>query len=200
MLLDVCLQLARAGPPVVSRVADAAGKTHKLLRIGRRKHKILGVSPDHAQSVDQHPDEDVGFPETCSISACNQPRIDQRGECLESIRRTQARVVVSMHHLQVLDGIFDIDESSRAIFQVDLPRLDQLFELLSSQIERCREIPGGAAIDERVSVRFYLTPQRGVAGDMPQLDEGLPFEWSGKSLMTISGSTNTSFDEGLPLG
>ena len=40
--------MARADPPVVCRVADAAGKTDKLLRIRRREHKILGVSPDHA--------------------------------------------------------------------------------------------------------------------------------------------------------
>ena len=42
-----------AGSPVVSRVADAAGKSDKLLRIRRREHKIVGVSPDHAQSVDR---------------------------------------------------------------------------------------------------------------------------------------------------
>ena len=46
---------------------------------------------------------------------------------------------------------------------------------------------------------FHLMAQCGVAGDMPQLDQGLPLEWRGKSLVTISGSTNTSFDGGLPI-
>ena len=146
--------MARAGPPVVCRVADAAGKTDKLFRIGRRKHKILGVSPDHAQSVNQHPGEDVGFPEACSIGACDQPLFDQRGECLQGIRRTQAWVVVAMHHLQVLHGIFDVDESSRAILQVDLSRLDQLFELLSPELQCRGNVPGSVSVDEGVSVCF----------------------------------------------
>ena len=166
VLLDVGLQIARAGPPVVSRIADAASKADKLFRIGRRKHKIFGVSPDHAQSVDQHPDEDVGFPEACSIGACNQLRIHQRGECLQGIRRTQARVVVAMHHLQVLRGIFNVDESSRAILHVDLSRRDQLFELLSPELQCRGNVPGSVSVDEGVSVCFQSMAQCGVAGNM----------------------------------
>ena len=41
---DIRPQIARAGSPVVFRVADAAGKRDKLLRIRRREHKIFGVS------------------------------------------------------------------------------------------------------------------------------------------------------------
>ena len=151
--------MAGAGSPVVCRVADAAGKTDKLFRFRRRKHKVLGVSSDHAQSVNQDTGEDVGFPEILSIGARDQPRFDQRGECLQRIRRAQARVVVSMHHLQVLYGIFDVDQTSYTILQVDLSRLYQLSKLLSPDLQRCGNVPGGFSIDEGISVRFHLSAQ-----------------------------------------
>jgi hypothetical protein len=76
-------------------------------------------------------------------------------------------MVVPMHHLQVLRGIFDIDESSRAILHVDLPGLDQLSELLPPEFQCCGNVPGSFSVDEGISVCFQLMAECGVAGDMP---------------------------------
>ena len=72
-----------------------------------------------------------------------------------------------MHHLQVLHGIFDVDESSRAILHVDLSRRDQLFELLPPEFQRRGNVPGSFSIDEGISVCFQAMTQCGVSGDMP---------------------------------
>jgi hypothetical protein len=54
----------------------------------------------------------------------------------------------------------EVDHAALTVLHVAFSRLDQLLELLSSQIERRREIPGGGtALDERVSMCFHLSAQ-----------------------------------------
>ena len=73
---------------------------------------------------------------------------------------------MAMHHLQVLRGILDIDEPSCAILHVDLAWCDQLFELLSPELQCDGNVPGGVSVDERVPVCFQFMAQGRVAGDM----------------------------------
>ncbi len=60
--------------------------------------------------------------------------------------------------------------------------LDELFQLLPPQVESAGEIPRRAAIDVAVPMGFDLFAERGIAGDMAELDHGLPLERGGQSL------------------
>ena len=98
----------------------------------------------------------VGFPEACSIGVCDQPLIDQRGECPKvfGVRRLGwSWPCITCRYCTA----YSISMSPPALyFTLTCPGCDQLFELLSPQLERRREIPGASAIDERVSVCFAL--------------------------------------------
>ncbi len=48
MLLNIRLQMPGARLPIVGRITDAAGEEDEFVRIGWRKHKILGIAPHHA--------------------------------------------------------------------------------------------------------------------------------------------------------
>ena len=60
MLLDICLQFVRPCLPVVSRVADAAGKTDKLLQAA--DPRVRGAGPPglfQPEPFGWHPDSHV---------------------------------------------------------------------------------------------------------------------------------------------
>ena len=71
-----------------------------------------------------------------------------------------------MHDLEVLDGIFDIDNTAWAMFQVYRASFHQLFQLLSAKTERGTGIPGLAAVDIAVPMGFHPFAESRVAGDM----------------------------------
>jgi len=72
-----------------------------------------------------------------------------------------------------------------AVLEVDLARLDELFDLLPPQVERHRQIPGRAAVNETVAMTLDLLAERGVSRDMAQLDQRLPLERSSLAFCAV---------------
>ena len=46
---------------------------------------------------------------------------------------------------------------SVAAFEIDLARLDELFDLLATQIDRSRQIPGAPLYNKTVAMGFHLS-------------------------------------------
>ena len=135
MFLYIRLQMPRPRLPVVGRVADAAAKKDKLVGIGRRKDQVLGMAAHHAETVDEHPDEQVGLAEVLAVLPRDNTAVDETRQRLHGVGRAQDRMTMAVHELEVLNGIFDIDDSSGAKFGVHRAALDELLELLPAQVE-----------------------------------------------------------------
>ncbi len=159
------------GLPVVGGVADAAGEEDEFFGVGWGEHEVFGVAADHAESVDQHADEEIGLPEMVTVHSGHDPVFDQCGERLHCVRRPQHRQLVSVQELQVLNGIFDIDQAAGAELHVDRARFHQLLKLLSSQVQCDRQVPWLTAVDKFVPVGLDLFAERGVACDEAELDQ-----------------------------
>src|SRR5262245_33883930 len=81
-----------------------------------------------------------------------------------------------MEQLEVLDGVFDIDDASSAVLHVYLARSHQFAHLATPKMQRVLPIPRGFAVRERVTIRFNSMAQFLIAGNPSQLDERLPFK------------------------
>ena len=93
-------------------------------------------------------------------------RAARRGRC---VRRAWAWNDLAMHDLEVLDRIFQCDNAAVTVFEVDLSWLDELLDLLSTQIDRGRKIPGRAAVQKLSRWASTFLPRR--LRDMAQFDE-----------------------------
>ena len=80
VLFDVRQQVFRPGLPVFCLISDAAGEEDEFVGVRRRQNEILGVAAHHAQAVDQHADEEVGFTQILTGCTWNQVRVDQGGQ------------------------------------------------------------------------------------------------------------------------
>ena len=92
---------------------------------------------------------------------------------------------MAMHDLEVLDRIFQGNDATMTVFEINLSRFDELLDLLSPQVERGCEVPGGATIHKAVAMGLHLLAERSVSRDMSQLDERLPLERSGEAVGAI---------------
>jgi hypothetical protein len=92
---------------------------------------------------------------------------------------------MAMHELKILNGVFNVDDSTGTELGVDRAAFDELFELLAAQVERCRQIPSSTTIDVTISMGFDLFAEGGIASDMAKLDHGLTLEGRRKSLFAV---------------
>lgn len=92
---------------------------------------------------------------------------------------------MAVHDLEVLDRIFDIDNPSGAMFEVDRVSLYELLQLLPTQIEGDTKFPRFTAVDVTVAMGFNSLTQCGITRHMPQFDQRLAFERGRKALVTI---------------
>ena len=86
-----------------------------------------------------------------------------------------------MPDLQVLRGVFDVDESARTVFHVNRSAGNQLLHLPAAQVQRRVQRPRRSAVHEVVAVAFDATAQRGIPRDVSQLDPRLPLKRRGGS-------------------
>ena len=168
--------MPRSGLPIVGGVADAAGEKDEIIGVRCREHEILGIATHHAQSVDQHPNEEVGFAQLFAVLPGYNSTPDKPCQRLHAIGCPQGRVLVAMHELKVLDRIFNVDEPSGAMFHIDGSGLNELLQLLPPEVEGDGEIPRCAAVHVPIPMGFDLFSQRGISGDAPKLDHGLSLE------------------------
>ena len=87
VLVDIRLKMAGAGLPVVGGVSHAAGEEDKFVGIDRWEDAILGVAPDHAETVDEHPDEEVGLTQIFPIWSLHEPAFDESRQGLHGVGR-----------------------------------------------------------------------------------------------------------------
>src|SRR5262245_35601814 len=132
MFFYIRLQVSCPGLPIVRRVADTARQKDELIRVRRRKNQILGVAPDHAKPIDEHSDEQIGLSKVLTVVSADDTGFYESREGLHGVWRAQDRVSVTMHELEILDGIFDVDDASRTEFGIDRSTFDKLFELLTA--------------------------------------------------------------------
>src|SRR5262249_1112566 len=79
----------------------------------------------------------------------------------------------------------DVNDSTGTIFHIDLVRFDELAHLTLTKMDSVFPIPWGAAICERVAMRFYTTSQHFVPGNPSQLRQRLSFKRCGRSRLTV---------------
>src|SRR6185503_14995780 len=143
------------------------------------------MAANHAQSVDQYSDKQVRVSQGFAVLSVDNPALHESHECLHSVRGAQHRMTMPMHELEVLNGVFDVDDSTWTQLGVHRAALDELFELLPAQVEGGCHIPGRGAIDITVPMGFDLFSEGGIAGDMAEFDHGLPFERRGESVLAV---------------
>ena len=130
MLYDIRLEVARAGLPVVGGITHAAGEEDEFVGIDRWENTIFGIAADHAKTVDEHPDEEIGLAESVAVLFRHKTTIDESRQRLHGVGGAQDRPPMTVHDLEVLDRIFDIDNTSGAMFEVDRASLHELLQLL----------------------------------------------------------------------
>ena len=123
--------------------------------------------------------------EVLAVLPADDAAFNKSRECLHSVRRAQYRMTVPVHKLEVLNGVFDVDDPSGTELGVHSAALDELFDLLPAQVQGGRDIPRRCAIDIPVPMSFDLFSERRVARDMAEFDHGLSFERRGQSLLAV---------------
>src|SRR5438093_10468550 len=94
-------------------------------------------------------------------------------------------MLLAMEQRQVLHRIFDVDDSTRAVFHIDPARFHQFARLAAPQMQRVLPIPCRAAISETVAMRLHAPAQSFVSGYPSQFDERLSFERRGLSIDAV---------------
>jgi hypothetical protein len=170
-----------SGPrlPVIGGIAYSAGKKDEFVGINRGEDAIFGIAADHAETVDEHADEEVGLAESLAVLPRDNATIYQSGERLHGIGSAQDRESMTMHDLEILDRIFDIDNSSGAVFQVDRASFHELLQLLPAQVECGTKIPRLTAVDIAVTMGFDALPERCITSHMAQFNQRLTFKRGG---------------------
>ena len=83
--------------------------------------------------------------------------------------------------LKILNAVFNIDQSTRAVLNVHLIGFDKFLYLPAAKVHRGCQVPVGFAVDVRVPMFLKFLSQCLIACDMPQFDQGLPLERCGKA-------------------
>src|SRR5215468_11788288 len=94
-------------------------------------------------------------------------------------------MILAVRKLHILRGILDVNNPAGAIFNIDLPRLDQFARLTAPQMHRVLPVPGLAAVSEAVAAFLHAPPQGFVPGHPPQFDERLAFERRRLSILAV---------------
>ena len=126
VLHDIRLEVAGAGLPVVGGVAHTAGEEDEFVGIDKWENTIFGIAADHAETVDEHPDEEIGLAEGVAVLPRDKTTIDESSQRLHGVGSTEAWKSMAVHDLEVLDRIFDVDNSPGAMFEVDCASLHKL--------------------------------------------------------------------------
>ncbi len=171
--------------PIVGGIAHAAGEEDEFVGIDRWKDTIFGIAADHAESVDEHPDEEIGLTESFTVLPRHNATIDEGSQRLHGVGGAQDRKSMTMRDLEILDCIFDIDNPSVAMFEVYRASLHELLQLLPAQVEGNTKIPRFTAVDITITMGFDSLTQGRIARHMPQFNQWLAFERGGKTVVTI---------------
>jgi hypothetical protein len=79
MLFDVREEVFGSGLPIFCLVAYPAGEEDEFIGVGRRDDEVFGVAAHHAQAIDEHADEEIGFAQVLAGGAGDEPYVDQGG-------------------------------------------------------------------------------------------------------------------------
>ena len=85
VLLDICLQMSCPRLPIVGGIAHSAGEEDKFVRIDRREDAVFGIATNHAETIDKHPDEEIGFAENLAVLPRNHATLNQGSERLHGV-------------------------------------------------------------------------------------------------------------------
>src|SRR5215510_1579041 len=106
-------------------------------------------------------------------------------ESFERVRDSKLGMILAVQDLQVLRGVFEVDDSTGAVFDVDPAWFDQFTRLAASQVKRVLPVPGSAAVRESVAASLHAPAQRLVSGHPPQFDERLAFKRRRFSVLAV---------------
>ena len=90
-----------------------------------------------------------------------------------------------MLDLEVLNGVFNVDEPARTVFHVNGAGRDQFPNLPAAQVQRRVQRPWGWTVHEVVTKTFDATAQPGMPCDVSQLDQNLSFKRRGGSSRAV---------------
>lgn len=88
VLRDISLEMPRSRLPVVGRISDAAGEEDEFVGIDRGKDTILGIAANHAETVDEHPDEEIGLAERLAVLSRDKTTVDESRQRLHGVGGT----------------------------------------------------------------------------------------------------------------
>src|SRR5262245_47138331 len=86
-------------------------------------------------------------------------------------------VLFAVQQLQVLNGVFNVDDSAGAVLHIHIARFHQFRHLSAAQVKSVLPIPGLAAERETIAMRFDASSEFFIAGTPSQFYQCLPLEW-----------------------
>ena len=86
------------------------------------------------------------------------------------------RMLLAIQQLQILHGVFNVDDASGAVLHIDSAGLHELLHLPLPQVKRILPVPGLAAIRKAVAMRLHAAAQILVSGTPSQFDQRLTFK------------------------
>lgn len=107
-------------------VPEATGEELKFFGSRGRDGEILGVSPNDAKGIDEATKEDAGGIEHLKMRFAEESDIAHGTECGAGIGGFDFRMLPGVIHLEALDEVLDIDETSGAEFRVESSGGDEL--------------------------------------------------------------------------
>ena len=158
--LELDVELLLRPEPVLRLVAHASGEMQELVGVQFREVEVLRRPPQHPQAVDELTEEHVRLRQSTTLLVRDDAGGAQLLESSVDARRLQLRILRRVEHLQELDRVLQIDESSRAVLRVvatgfatvlvlahanlvDLLRVDvprRIGELVAQSFDACAEI------------------------------------------------------------
>ena len=87
--------------------------------------------------------------------------------------------------LEILGGIFNIDQSARTHLHVEPVWRNQFSFLAFPEIASYREIPGLPTVHKPMTMLCCGRAQLLIPGDPSEFDQGLTFEWFGVTCGTV---------------
>lgn len=152
------------------RVAHAAGKVKELGSIDGWEEQVFCGAAEHAQGVDEAAEEVVGGSELRGFGGREDACAGESFEGGVDARGTQLGMSATVHHLQDLDVVLEVDEAAGAEFGVQAT-LSEFFVLSPTEGAEVIKVDGVGLIDEFIAQAFDLAAEGWVTADRAEADE-----------------------------
>ena len=169
--LEVGTELRRLAQTAVAAVADAPRQVRVFHAVGGRQQQVPRRAAQHAQAVDQAPQEVVGGGQHLRFRVLDHLQPAELIQRCVHARGSQGRCVRSVHDLQDLHRVLDVHQRPGAELGVGDAARALLAHLPRAQVCEGRHVERSARVQHAVPQPLDPRAQRPVAGHRAQPDE-----------------------------